>query len=470
MTRAPLALALAASAALSGCTLAPRYERAPSPPSPQVWSAVTPQAGTATSAEGLGWREVFPDPRLQQVIALALDNNRDLRVAVLNIDAARAQYRIQRAGLVPGVAAVGSLARTRTPAAVAGTAQPVEADVYGADLAVSAFELDLFGRVRSLTEASRQDFLATEADWRAARISLIAETANAWLTLAADQDLLEIARSTLETRQATAEVVNKRFEAGAASQVEVRQAQILVEQSRGDVAQAAARVAQDRNALRLLLGTDLPADLAAADVASVAILADLPAGAPSAVLLSRPDVLAAEHRLRGANADIGAARAAFLPQISLTGSTGHSSPELSSLFDAGAGAWSFTPRISLPIFAGGANLAGLRAATAGRDIALATYEKAIQSGFREVSDALAVRETIDERLQARTRELAAAEDAERLARLRYERGVDDYLSLLDAQRTLYASQQAMIALRLERASNLATLYKALGGGGDPAAD
>lgn len=468
MTRTPLIALLAASTALSACTLSPRSERGPAPV-PQAWSAVTPQPGDATAAAALGWREVFPDPRLQDVVTLALANNRDLRVAVLNIDKARAQYRVQRASLVPGLAATGSLARTRTPAAVAGAGQAVEADVYGASLAVSAFELDLFGRVRSLTEASRQSFLATEADWRTTRVSLIAETANAYLTLAADQDLLEIARSTLETRRATAEVVRRRFEAGAASQVEARQAEILVEQARGDVAQAAANVAQDRNALRLLVGAELPAGLAAADVASIAILSELPAGTPSSVLLARPDVVAAEHRLRGADANIGAARAAFLPQISLTGSTGHSSPDLSNLFDAGTGAWSFTPQITLPIFAGGANLAGLRSARADRDIALANYEKAIQTGFREVSDALAVREMIDERLDARTRELAAAEDAERLARLRYERGVDDYLTLLDAQRTLYASRQSMIALQLERASNLANLYKALGGG-DLAAD
>jgi len=463
MTRIPLVALLAASTALSACALSPREARGPVP-APQAWSAVTPQPGDATAAEALGWREVFPDPRLQEVVTLALANNRDLRVAVLNIDKARAQYRVQRASLVPGLAATGSLSRTRTPAAVAGTGQAVEADVYGASLGVSAFELDLFGRVRSLTEASRQSFLATEADWRAARVSLIAETANAYLTLAADQDLLEIARSTLETRRATAEVVRRRFEAGAASQVDARQAEILVEQARGDVAQAASNVAQDRNALRLLVGADLPAELAAADVASIAILSDLPAGTPSSVLLARPDVLAAEHRLRGAEANIGAARAAFLPQISLTGSTGHSSADLSDLFGSGTGAWSFTPQITLPIFAGGANLAGLRSARADRDIALANYEKAIQTGFREVSDALAVREMIDERLDARARELAAAEDSERLARLRYERGVDDYLTLLDAQRTLYASRQSMIALRLERASNLASLYKALGGG------
>jgi multidrug efflux system outer membrane protein len=463
MTRTPLVLVLAASTALAGCTLAPRYERSPAPV-PQAWSAVTDQPGAETSAEQLAWREVYRDPRLQRVVDLALANNRDLRIAVLNIEKARALYGVQRAGLLPGVNATLSGAQSRTPAGVSQTGQALETESYSAAVGVTAFELDLFGRVRSLTEASRQTFLASEADWRAARVSLVAEVATAWLTLAADTDLLAVSRNTLDSRRTSTDLIRRRFEAGAADQSELRQAEVLVEQARGDVAAAQAQVARDRNALRLLLGADLPADLDAADVGAVDILGELPAGVPSTALTARPDVVAAELRLKAENADIGAARAAFLPQISLTGSTGNASASLSNLFDGGTGAWSFAPQITLPIFAGGANLANLRGARADRDIALATYEKALQTAFREVSDALAVREMIDERLDAAERALAAAEDAERLARLRYERGVDDHLALLDAQRTLYGAQQSVVAVRLARASNLATLYKSLGGG------
>jgi multidrug efflux system outer membrane protein len=314
-----------------------------------------------------------------------------------------------------------------------------------------------------------QNYLATSEIGRSVRISLIAQTASAWLDLAADQDLLALARETLRTRQETMDLVRKRFEAGAVSQLEASQAATLVEAARSDVATATALLEQDKNALRLAVGADVPADLLpAGGLVTAQILRDLPAGLPSDVLTRRPDVLAAEHQLAGANANIGAARAAFFPTISLTGSTGVASNSLDSLFDGGNGAWSFTPRISLPIFAGGANLANLDSAKAGRDIAVANYEKAVQTAFREVSDGLAVQSTIQERVGSQERLVAAANDTVRLSQARYGAGIDSSLAVLDAQRTLYASQQTLILARLARETNLATLYKALGGGAPPA--
>ncbi|WP_029914028.1 efflux transporter outer membrane subunit [Caulobacter sp. UNC358MFTsu5.1] len=459
-----LTLTLLAASALSACTLAPKTVR-PALAVDNAWPIAAANTGSTTSAADLAWRDVFIDPRLQGVIDLALTNNRDLRVAVLNIEQSRAQYRIQRAALVPAVDATGTATKGQSSSAqvIAGGDRSVE--VYTANLGVSSWEIDLFGRVRSLSNAALQNYLAVQETSRSVQVSLIAQTASAWLNLAADEDLLALSQETLRTRQETMGLIQRRFEAGAISQLEVSQAQTLIEAARSDVATAIALVEQDKNALRLVVGADVPNDLLpAGGLVTAQILRDLPAGVPSDVLTRRPDVLAAEHQLAAANANIGAARAAFFPSISLTGSAGVASNSLDSLFDSGNGAWTFVPRINLPIFAGGANVANLDSAKAGRDIAVANYEKSVQTAFREVSDGLAVQSTITERVGSQERLVAAANDTVRLSQARYGAGIDSSLSVLDAQRTLYTSQKTLIVARLARETNLATLYKALGGG------
>lgn len=456
---------LLAAASLTACTLAPHYER-PALPVAQTWPERLPATtAQAPSAGELGWRSVFLDARLQGVIDLALKENRDLRVALLNIEKARAQYRVQRADLLPAITANGGETRSHTPSSVSQSGVAVDTEQYSATVGFTAYELDLFGRVRSLNQAALQTYLATEETRRATQISLVSEVASDYLTLAADQDLLEVAQDTLATREDSLRLSQKRFEAGATSQLDLSQAQTLTEQARADVAMATAQVGRDSNALRLVVGAEIPVGLLPrGGLNAISIQSDLPAGLPSQVLTSRPDVLAAEHSLEAQNANIGAARAAFLPRISLTGSTGAASPDLGNLFNAGTGSWSFTPQISLPIFSGGANLANLGAAKASRDITVAQYEKAVQTAFREVADGLETQATIRDRVAAQDRLVAAAANSQRLAQARYDKGVDSYLTLLDAQRTLYAARQTQIASKLAELNNRVTLYKALGGG------
>ena len=464
MFRPAVIACLLAATALSGCTLAPAYRR-PNLPVGQTWPTPVADQGAGPVAADLAWRDLFQDPRLQSVIELALAQNRDLRVAVGNIEQARAQYRIQRADLLPAIGASLSETRAHTPQATSQTGRAITTEQYSATVGFSAYELDLFGRVRSLNAAALQSFFASEENRRAVQISLIAEVAGDYLTLAADQDLLRVTQDTLASRQAALDLGRKRFDAGATSQLDLRQAETLAEQARSDAAVAAARVAQDLNALRLVVGAEIPANLLPdGNLTSVQIRANLNAGLPSEVLTRRPDVRSAEHLLQARNADIGAARAAFFPRISLTGATGAASTDLNNLFKAGTGAWSFVPQITLPLFSGGANLANLASTKAGRDIAVAQYEKAVQTAFREVSDALAVRATIQDRIAAQQRLTAAAADTQRLTQARYDRGVDSYLSLLDAQRTFYAARQTLIAAQLAEATNRVELYKALGGG------
>ncbi|MDZ4372151.1 MAG: efflux transporter outer membrane subunit, partial [Phenylobacterium sp.] len=414
------------------------------------------------------WREVFQGQWLQGVIQLALEQTRDLRNAAANIERARATYRVQRADLLPGIDAGGQLQRSRFPAGAVAPGQGADTELYTVSAGFAAYELDLFGRVRSLSQAALQSYFATEENRRTVQISLIAEVAGAYLALAADQDLVGLTRDTLASRDAAFDIARKRFDAGAASELELRQAQTLAEQARSDLAIAEAQVARDRNALRLLVGADIPAELAPeGGLSGVGLVADVPAGLPSEVLTRRPDVLAAEHALRAQNANIGAARAAFFPRISLTGSIGTISPELSGLFEGGTRTWSFAPQITLPIFSGGANLANLRGAEASRDAAVAQYEKTIQTAFREVADALATRSTITVRTEAQDRLVAAAETAQRLSQARYDSGLDSYLTLLDAQRTLYGARQSRLAADLTQATNRVELYRALGGGAGP---
>jgi multidrug efflux system outer membrane protein len=416
----------------------------------------TPAVGK--TAADVGWRDFFVDPDLEQLIALALAGNRDLRVAVLNVEQARAQYRIQRAARVPSVVATGAVTR-------AGGEQLPVTEEASVTAGVTGFELDLFGRVRNLSEAQLQRYFAQEAARRAAQLSLIAGIANAYLTLGADRDLQQLARQELFNRQRALELTEKQHELGAVSALDVSQAQTALETARTDAARYAGQVARDINALTLLVGAPIePALLPEQFDLRVSGLGALPAGLPSEVLLRRPDVQQAERLLRAANANIGAARAAFFPSISLTGHAGYASDELSGVFDNGTRIWSFAPQVNLPIFAGGRNTANLKAARVGRDIALAQYEQAIQSGFREVADALALTRTLAEQKASQEALVAAASRADELSRVRYESGRDSYLVRLDSQRTLYGAQQSLIATRLAEQANRVQLYKVLGGG------
>lgn len=450
------ALLLAATVFTAGCaTLVPAVPKA-EPAIGAAWPSQPAVTGTTATAD-IGWRDFFADPRLQQLLAQSLNNNRDLRVATLNVERTRAQYRIQRADRVPSVGVSGSLTRS-------GGSAPVS-DLYSVNLGVVEYELDLFGRVRNLSEAALQQYFSTEAAQRSAQLSLMAEVANLWLTLAADRELQRIALATLESHETSFRLTERRHELGAVSALDVSQARTVVETVRADTAFYAGRVAQDINALTLLAGSVIdPALLPQTYTAEGIGLGALPAGLPAEVLLRRPDVIAAERQLLAANANIGAARAAFFPSIRLTGSIGTASTELSGLFDSGTDVWSFMPQISLPIFQGGRLRAALGMANADRDIALAQYERAIQSGFREVADALALSQALTDQRLAQEALLEAAARAHELSEARYKGGRDSYLVLLDAQRTLYGARQSLVTTQLAEQANRVTLYKVLGGG------
>lgn len=450
--------ALAASLALAGCaSMAPTYER-PAAPVAQQWPVPQATAEQAKAAD-IGWREFFTDPKLQALIEQALAHNRDLRVAVLNVERAQAQYGVQRADRLPTVAAGAGQTATRAPGGTI-TRQ------YTATLGVSAYELDLFGRVKSLNDAALQQYLATDDARRSAQISLVAQVAGGWLTLAADQERLRLAEQTLLARQDSLRLTQRLQAAGVSSTLDLRQAEIAAEAAQSDLASLTAQVAQDRNALALLVGQPLEAAQGptTGTDAPVTQLGELSAGLPSDVLLTRPDVQQAERTLQAANANIGAARAAFFPRISLTASAGTASSELDGLFRSGSGMWSFMPQVSLPLFDAGRNSANLKIAKVDRDIAVAQYEKSIQSAFRDVADALAQRATLGQQVASQQRLVAQTQDALRLAEARFRQGLDDRLATLDAQRSLYAAQQGLIAARLAQQVNRVTLYKALGGG------
>jgi len=452
MTRFRLAAAALAAAILSGCSMMPAYQR-PAAPVPGHWPA--PAAAVGTPAAELPWQQFFGDERLRRLIAIALRDNRDLRIAVLNIEQARAQYDIRRADRLPtvGVTAGG----TRAPSGEGSRTS------YSAGLGFSAWEIDFFGRVASLSEAALSQYLASEEGRKAAQVSLVASVANTWLALVADEELLELTRQTLDTREESLRLVRLRFDNGVTSELDLRQAQSLAEGARVSLAQLARQRAVDLDALALLLGQPVPEGTAPTSTAALT-LPDLPAGTPSEVLAQRPDVRQAEQQLIAANANIGAARAAFFPRISLTAGIGAASGELSGLFKGGN--WGFTaaPQLLQPIFDAGRNRAGLAAATVSRDIAIAQYERAIQAAFREVADALAGRATFGEQLRAQG-QVAEAEAARyRLSELRYRNGVASHLDLLDAQRSLFAARQALVQTRLQQLQNQVALYRALGGG------
>lgn len=439
---------------LAGCSMMPTYER---PAAPVAAAFSYPSASGDTVARDLPWQQFFTDARLRQLITMALANNRDLRVAVLNVEQARAQYDIRRADQVPNVGlAVGG---SRVP-----NGKGDSITTYTAGLALSTWEIDFFGRVASLSEVALAQYLASGEGRKAAQTSLVASVANSWLTLLADQELLDLTRRTMVTRDESLRLARLRFDNGVSSELDVRQAESLAQSSRATLAQFTRQQAQDLHTLALLLGQPVPAQLVGGASTESVTLADLPAGTPSDVLTGRPDVRQAEQQLIAANANIGAARAAFFPRITLTAGVGSASSELHGLFAGGSWGWTAAPQLLLPIFDAGRNRAGLASATAGRDIAIAQYERAIQSAFREVSDALAGRATFDDQLRALIATAAAERARFHLSELRYTHGVASYLDLLDAQRSLFAAETSVVQTRLQLLQNKVLLYRALGGG------
>ena len=465
-----ITMGLALCLALGGCDLAPRYVRPamPVPPSLPISGS-----GDQAAAADIAWRSFFVDPGLQQLITLALANNRDLRIAVANVAQSRAQFSAREADLFPTVNGSGAATFQKESesqiSALTGSANsaaiPRQGNSYQANLGVSSWEIDLFGRLRNQTKEAFETYLAREDARNAAQVLLISEVATDYLTLAADKDALAIAQATAKSDLATLELTRTLMRIGTASEIDVRQAQGSYDGTSADLARRTAIVAQDLDALQLVVGAPPPPDLLPGGLpVAGATIPQLPVGLSSDVLLRRPDIAEAEHTLRAANADIGAARAAFFPQISLTAALGTYSTALSGLFAGGNGTWSVAPQATVPIFDFGRNAANLRYSKASRDVAVAQYEKAIQTAFKEVADALALRATIGKQLAAQT---ALADDASvtlRLTELRYRTGVDPFLNVLDAQRTLYSAQQNLVTTRLTEQANMVELYRSLGGG------
>lgn len=451
--------------ASSGCSLAPRLIK----PDLPVSATFPIGAGTAaqTHAAELGWHAIFGDPRLQRLIALALSNNRDLRLAALNVEAVQAQFRIQRAARLPGIEATGGTTRERT--AANDEASPVlPADTrtqHGLNVGLSAFEIDLFGRVRALSDAAFARYLASDQGRRAAQIALVGAVADAYFIERLAREQLQLAERTLIDWRQSLELARRLKEASQNSGLDVAQAEGQVASAEADLQTRQRAVVRARNALDLLVGTAFPTDLPAAmPLADQAVLTQLPAGLPSDLLTRRPDLLQAEQNLIAANADIGAARAAFFPRLSLTASMGYASPAMSTLFDGEHRAWRFSPQITQPLFQGGRLRAELRLAEVRKSTAIVEYERAIQTAFREVSDGLAGRATYDNQINAQVRVVSSAERRVELSNLRYRAGMEGRLELLDAQRQLYSARQALLDLRREEFGNAVALYKALGGG------
>lgn len=466
----PLGPLGAALLLLSGCTLTPKYVR-PAAPVPNDWpsgpaaadsAAAAPDDGTL--AADLAWRDYFTDAKLQGLIELALANNRDLRMAALNAERARALYGIQRAELWPKVDATGSALRQRVPADLSSRGRSETVERYDANLGVAAWEIDFFGRLRSLKDRALKEYLATEEARHAARILLVSAVAQAYLALAADRENLGLAQTTLGAQQAAYDLVQQRYHLGLVPELEVFRARTPLEVARRDVAIYTQQVAKDENALHLLAGTSIPEPLLPGGLMDLPPPHELSAGLPSEVLLRRPDVRQAERQLEAANADIGAARAAFFPRLSLSTAMGTASRDLSGLFQAGSGVWSYAPQIVMPVF-DTRTWSAHRAAKVQRELAVAAYEKAIQAAFREVADALAVRGTVDQQVEAQGSLVQALSETYRLSQVRFDRGIDSYLGVLDAQRSLFAAQQVQVLLQLEKRVNQVRLYAVLGGGG-----
>jgi len=466
MRRACITLAVAAATALQGCALAPAYQQ-PDSPVPDAWpqGQAYPDTLTGGVAADLGWRTFLRDPVLQDLVKTALRNNRDLKVAALNVQAYQAQYRIQRADLLPALGAEAAGTRQRLPADLsqAGVAGISSQYSVGATL---SYELDFFGRIRSLNEQALESYLATAQAQRNVHIGLVASLAQSYLTWQADRALLELTRETLDTYEQTLKLMQDRHQAGASSALDVQQAATAVDSATAQIQRYIRQVAQDENALAVLVGTKLPPTLKEAQPLKMDTqpLAPVPVGLPSELLLRRPDILQAEHRLKAANANIGAAKAAFFPSISLTGQAGTASAAMGGLFEGGSGMWNLMPQITIPIFNAGRLRASLDYAEISKEISVAEYEAAIQNAFREVADSLAAQGTYGKQLQAQQKRVENTHVYVSLAQQRYDAGVESYLTVLDAQRELYDAQNQQIQDRLAQLNSEITLYKALGGG------
>ncbi|EEF62717.1 efflux transporter outer membrane subunit [Pedosphaera parvula] len=467
---------LAASMGLVGCTMIPKYER-PTAPVSTNWpsgpayvkgastSGLDAKAGKGVATADIGWRDFFSDPRLQQLIQLSLTNNLDLRIAALNVEQTQAQYRIQRSELFPTIDAGAGFTRARTPAAFSFNGRAITASQYTANLSTTAYELDLFGRVRSLSRQALEQYFATEEARQSVQISLVAQVAIQYLTERELDEQLVVSRQTLDAVQSSYELNRRSFEAGVASELDLRSAEAQVGSAKANVAAYMRLRAQAVNTLEVLVGQPIPADLPEGRALDAQNFAnDLPEGLPSDLLQRRPDIVQAEYQLRAANANIGAARAAFFPRVTLTGAAGGASLQLTDLFKGPAAAWSFSPQITVPIFTGGRNKAELDVAKITKRIEVAQYQRSIQNGFREVADALTARAMLEDQIQAQETQVKAEQQRYLLADRRYRQGVDSYLTVLTAQQDLYSAQQSLLQSRLARFSNFITLYKALGGG------
>jgi outer membrane protein, multidrug efflux system len=452
---------------LNGCTLAPQYHR-PEAPVPAVWpngaaSRETRTAINASNAFDIGWQEFFSDKKLRQVIGMALTNNRDLRLSALNVERARAIYGIQRGELLPAVKAVGSGSKQGVPADLSSTGERTTSERYDVNLGVASWEIDFFGRIRSLKDRALEEYLATEQARRGAQILLVSSVANAYLTLAADREKLTLAKTTLTAQRDSYNMIKRRRDLGLATEVDLYRSQTQVDTARGDVARFVQQVVLDKNALNLLVGSPVANEILPTKLADVIPLEEISPDISSEVLLRRPDVLQAENLLRAAHADIGAARASLFPRISLTAAIGTASSELSGLFQSGQNAWSYAPQITMPIF-DTRTWSALKATKVQREIVLAQYEKAIQNAFKEVADALAIRGTVNQQVSAQQSLVHAVTETYRLSNSRYERGIDGYLSVLDAQRSLFKAQEGLVSLGLAKLANTVRLYAVLGGG------
>ena len=466
MNKHAFLLLIGASLFQTGCTMAPRYAR-PEAPVPAQWPSGPAYAEAATTnapvVPDLRWQEFFTDEKLQRLIGMALTNNRDLRVAALNVERARALYGIQRAELFPIINATAGGSRQRLPADLSGTSRRETVERYDANLGVASWEIDFFGRIRSLKDRALEEYLATEQARRGAQILLVSSVANAYLALGADYEALKLSETTLQAQQSAYNLIKRRYELGLVPELDLFRAQAPLDVARRDVAIYTQQVAKDENALRLLAGVPIPSELLPAELSSLTPPQDISGGISSDVLLRRPDVLQAENLLKAANADIGAARAAFFPRISLSTAVGTASSDLSGLFKTGSGVWSYAPQFVMPIF-DARTWSAAKAAKVQREIAVTQYEQAIQAAFREVADALAVRGTVDQQVSAQESLVHASKETYRLANSRYDKGIDSYLGVLDAQRTLFAAQQVLVLLRFEKLASQVRLYAVLGGG------
>ena len=450
------------AAALAGCSLMPSYER-PALPTSESYPGVT-GAEVSVDIAQLGWRDFFADPRLHELIVQAIDNNRDLRIAIQRVEEARAQYGIQRSELLPTISASASRVLQRIPTDLSPTGGAETFHAYVATLNISSWELDFWGRIRSLTKAALESFLSTEEARRAVIVSLVAQVANTYLQERELDERIAIARKTIVTREESYRITRRRYEVGSAPKLDSAQAESLLYQTRSDVTALERQREQNRNALTLLVGIPDTHYVRPLSEIEPGFAREIPAGLPSDLLNNRPDILAAEHRLKSANANIGAARAAFFPSITLTGAFGLASGELDNLFDARSRIWNFLPSLSVPIFTGGRLTANLDLSVARRNEAVADYERTIQGAFREVADALAGCRWYAEQVSAQQATLAAENERLRLARLRYETGWAPYLEVLDAERDQFNAEQALVQTRRALLSSRVNLYSALGGG------